>query len=685
LPGWAARSSLIASTIGIAAIVIAAPGLLLLKVQDSWIDNFASDAPLVRAARDYDRAFWGSYRFDVVLDAPDDFFYSPPGARLVEEVARVGAGGPNVSGVMSYLDVLEESAVALGRDRALARANAIEIADLATVAEMSEQRALLRQLITEGGDAARIRLFVRDADYERTAALAKYLEGTLLSTLARNRYAVRHHFSGDLPAALTVVDAVVRNQLGSIAWTLPTVALVVFLLFRRAVDTLICVVPVAASIVLILGGMGYAGMPLGIATSMFASLAIGVGVDFAIHVLERYRRERRDGSAHAEAVLATAEKAGRGIAWNATVLAAGFFVLNLSSLKPNHSLGILLASAMLVCYAATFMLLPRLLRFVAPALLLSLWLIAPPLARADDDSRCRDFKPDPAATELMRKLEDNTRSRPRIVRMHIHTNYVESHPLHDYAKSHPLEKTLWGVSNGDPRETWLLYTFSGPGRLAGTSLLLQDFADPSATDGMWFYLRSFDRFTKVDPKGQRVTVPGTGLTYEDARGFIATSKYNFAFAKQPDAATGEASVLACPIDAQVRENVGYDSLLVDVDTKNAFVRGVEYAALGGKPLKSYRVVSDEEVGGERQAKEVRTEHHTDGYFTRITYENWPLKERPSAELFAPDVSREKFLSRFERLLTEAGLGARIRSEIEASNAQMNERSAQAEPSEAATQ
>ena len=79
------------------------------------------------------------------------------------------------------------------------------------------------------------------------------------------------------------------------------------------------------------------------------------------------------------------------------------------------------------------------------------------------------------------------------------------------------------------------------------------------------------------------------------------------------------------------------------------------------------------------------ENHADGYFTRITYEHWPLKERPPAELFAPDVSNEKFLSRFERLLSEAGLGARIRSEIEASNAQLTERSAPGEPSEAATQ
>src|SRR6185503_11883692 len=195
LPRWAAHRSHVASTTAIAAIVLAAPGLLLLKVQDSWVDNFAADAPLVRAARDYDRSFWGSYRFDVVLDAPTDFFYSPAGVRLAGKVARAGAGAPHVSGVMSYLDVLDESAVALGLDRSLELADAVEIADLATVAEMSEQRALLQQLVTEGGDAARVRLFVRDADYERTAAIAKHLTDALPKVLAGNHGTVRYHFS----------------------------------------------------------------------------------------------------------------------------------------------------------------------------------------------------------------------------------------------------------------------------------------------------------------------------------------------------------------------------------------------------------------------------------------------------------------------------------------------------------
>ncbi|MCH8150383.1 MAG: MMPL family transporter [Planctomycetes bacterium] len=43
------------------------------------------------------------------------------------------------------------------------------------------------------------------------------------------------------------------------------------------------------------GAMGLFGVPLGVATSMFAGMTLGIGVDYAIHLLERYRRARESG------------------------------------------------------------------------------------------------------------------------------------------------------------------------------------------------------------------------------------------------------------------------------------------------------------------------------------------------------------------------------------------------------
>jgi uncharacterized protein len=121
---------------------------------------------------------------------------------------------------------------------------------------------------------------------------------------------------------------------------------------------------VLAATLLLLAGLGYAGVPLGIATSMFAALNLGAGVDFAVQYVYAYRRERRAGPPHAGALAATLRTAGRGLRCNALVLSCGIAVLAFSAIKPNSSLGLLLALAILVSYAATLVLLPELLRWV---------------------------------------------------------------------------------------------------------------------------------------------------------------------------------------------------------------------------------------------------------------------------------------------------------------------------------
>jgi uncharacterized protein len=161
---------------------------------------------------------------------------------------------------------------------------------------------------------------------------------------------------------LAVVGAIVGNQLSSIGWTAATIALMLLAAFRSARWTAVVMAPVLAATLLLFGALGYAGVPLGIATSMFAALTLGAGVDFALHYVHAYRRERRAGRPHGEAVLATLRTAGRGVLWNAVVLACSFSVLAVSTIKPNASLGLLLAAAMLVSYATTVGLLPEILR-----------------------------------------------------------------------------------------------------------------------------------------------------------------------------------------------------------------------------------------------------------------------------------------------------------------------------------
>jgi predicted RND superfamily exporter protein len=167
--------------------------------------------------------------------------------------------------------------------------------------------------------------------------------------------------SGDLAVAVEVVRAIVVSQLRSVAWTLLGVGLLLTAFFGSSRAAMALMLPVAAALPILLGAMGYAGIPLGIATTMFTALTVGVGVDFALHFSHAYTREIRDGCRGEQALSRTLASAGRAIRWNATVLSVGFLVLTFSDLNPNHNLGLLLAGAMVTCYVTTLLLAPYLL------------------------------------------------------------------------------------------------------------------------------------------------------------------------------------------------------------------------------------------------------------------------------------------------------------------------------------
>jgi predicted RND superfamily exporter protein len=115
-------------------------------------------------------------------------------------------------------------------------------------------------------------------------------------------------------------------------------------------------------------GRVWAGIPLGIATSMISAMVLGVGVDGAIHWLETHAVcAERLGRAGLESVLEATAICGPAILYDGLALALGFGVLAFSSVPANAVLGSFLALSVLTCVLAIFTLLPLLVASRPPA------------------------------------------------------------------------------------------------------------------------------------------------------------------------------------------------------------------------------------------------------------------------------------------------------------------------------
>jgi predicted RND superfamily exporter protein len=159
-------------------------------------------------------------------------------------------------------------------------------------------------------------------------------------------------------------DLMVTGMLKAVLGSFLVVFLLMLLQFRSFTFGILAMVPLSASIVLTYGLVGWFGMDYNMPIAVCAALTLGLGIDFAIHFLQRFKshvRESRD-------VVATNKymfgEPGRAIARNAIIITVGFLPLALSTLSPYITVGLFFASLMLFCTLATLYVLPGALRFV---------------------------------------------------------------------------------------------------------------------------------------------------------------------------------------------------------------------------------------------------------------------------------------------------------------------------------
>ncbi len=113
--------------------------------------------------------------------------------------------------------------------------------------------------------------------------------------------------------------------------------------------------------------MGYLSLGLDSFTAMVASIAIGLGVDYAIHFTHRLRREVvRSGGSSARALYATLRTSGVAILVNAVSVGLGFLVLLAATCQHIRRFGGLTSLAMLVAGSFTLLLLPALYAQLRP-------------------------------------------------------------------------------------------------------------------------------------------------------------------------------------------------------------------------------------------------------------------------------------------------------------------------------
>lgn len=149
-------------------------------------------------------------------------------------------------------------------------------------------------------------------------------------------------FAGSGYKAFVFSELLLEGQIISLIISFGIIVLLLALLFKNLWVGIIGIVPIALTAVVNFAVMGFLGIPLSSATALITSIAIGIGVDYAIHFLEHYSNVRLEGMAGREASSDTFVHTGRAIVLNAIAVMGGFAILLFSVFPPNRQVGALI-------------------------------------------------------------------------------------------------------------------------------------------------------------------------------------------------------------------------------------------------------------------------------------------------------------------------------------------------------
>lgn len=287
----------------------------------------------------------------VGLYTPLEFVIATPAGSALDPATRgrvtawraAAESRPEVQRTFSGLDLLQSGGLtAADAEAALARHRTATGDDLSAYLSAARDRVRVTALVPMGT----ARDFAGTVDALERSGSAILGDGSVTA-------------AGYLPLYVRIIDYTVSSALYGLVIAFGAVFLVIGLLLRSGRLLLIAIPPNLFAIAAVFGFMGWAGIPLDIATATVGAIVLGIAVDDTIHYLHRYEELRRRGEA--DPVRGALREAGPAMVLTSAVLALGLAVLMGAGSLSVVYFGMTATIAVTAALAGDLLLLPALL------------------------------------------------------------------------------------------------------------------------------------------------------------------------------------------------------------------------------------------------------------------------------------------------------------------------------------
>ncbi len=333
--------------------IISIIGIQRVWINSSFLDNFERDSHIVQTDNFVNKHFGGTSTLNVILEGEQEgLFKDPEVLRIIEEMQKNTTTLTEVGNSFSLVDYIKQMNKAINEDDhdyyKIPEAQSL-VAQYLLLYEMSGDPENLDRVVNYHYNKSNV-TFQLKGDDSRTIQSALDMINSFEHDLAQK--GIELNYAGSGYKALVFTGLILEGQMISIAVSLVLVLLILSLMFRSIRAGLIGIVPITITALISFGVMGLLGIPLSTTTALLSSIAIGIGIDYAIHFIQHYRMYL----SHSEkryALVKTVRHTGKAIMFNALVVITGFLVLLFSVFPPNRTLGALVSMNMFTSLIGT--------------------------------------------------------------------------------------------------------------------------------------------------------------------------------------------------------------------------------------------------------------------------------------------------------------------------------------------
>ncbi len=351
---WVLNHSTLVILLTALIVAISIYGMTKVWINSSFLDKFEKTSDIVRTDKFINEHFGGTSTINLILTGKEkDTFKRPEVLKLVAKMQHdVVKSVPVVGNAFSLVDFLE-------RINRVMHADSIKYSHIPNSQDLIAQYLLLYEM---SGDPENLTKVV-DYNYQKlnvTFQLKSDNSKATKSALAKideyrnafEKLGIKMNYAGSGYKALVFTDLILEGQIMSLVMSIIIVFILLLIMFRNFKVSVIGTIPILVTAVISFGIMGLFDIPLNSTTALLSSIAVGIGIDYAIHFIEQYRVNSKLGDKLLASKITMAHS-GKAILFNAIVVIAGFLVLLFSVFPPNRELGFLVSVNMFTSFLGT--------------------------------------------------------------------------------------------------------------------------------------------------------------------------------------------------------------------------------------------------------------------------------------------------------------------------------------------